>query len=55
LFQLEERGIDDDGVTLGVTGNEARVRISEAGEDLEWHVFADGDASEDVVDALGTG
>ena len=46
VFQLEECGINNDGVALGVTGNEARVRISEAGEDLEWHAFADGDASE---------
>ena len=40
---------------MGVTGNEAWVRISKAGEDLEWHAFADGDASEDVVDALCMG
>jgi hypothetical protein len=54
-FEFHHRGVDDGGVALTVPGNEAGIRIAQAGQDLERHTVGDGNSSKFLVDSFGPG
>ena len=51
-LELGDSRIDHSGVALAITCNEARVGITQAGQNLQRHAVSNGNALEDIVDPL---